>query len=138
MAQTWWVQSADYGAGNRRQDVTNTVRRLVSGPNFTVNNNTLGLDPWKGADKTLRIVARDANGKYRDFSYKEYSTVNSAMFRGAPWNGGGGSAQSIPCRAPTTAPAIGGRTLPTRCAGWRAAPTSGSTIRRWASILGRR
>ncbi len=95
VAQTWWVQSADYGAGNRRQDVTNTVRRLVSGPNFTVNNNTLGVDPWKGADKTLRIVARDSNGNIRDFSYKEYSTVNSAMFRGAPWNGGGGgSAQT--------------------------------------------
>ena len=29
---TWWVQSADYGAGNRRQDVTQTVKRLVNGP----------------------------------------------------------------------------------------------------------
>ena len=61
-AQVWWVQSADYGAGNRRQDVTNTVRRLVSGPNFRVNNNTMGGDPWVGADKTLRIVGRDQSG----------------------------------------------------------------------------
>jgi hypothetical protein len=89
-AQTWWVQSADYGAGNRRQDVTNTVRRLVSGPSFRVNNNTMGGDPWKGADKTLRIVARDRNGAIRDFKYGEGATVNSAMFRGAAWNGGGG------------------------------------------------
>lgn len=88
-AQTWWVQSADYGAGNRRQDVTNTVRRLVSGPNFRVNNNTMGGDPYKGADKTLRIVGRDSNGNIRDFKYGEGSTVNSSIFRGAAWNGGG-------------------------------------------------
>ena len=88
-AQTWWVQSADYGSGQRRQDVTNTVRRLVSGPDFRVNNNTLGSDPYPGADKVLRIVGRDANGKVRDFSYREGSTVNSGMFRGTPWNGGG-------------------------------------------------
>ncbi len=65
--QVWSVQSADYGAGSRRQDVTNTVRRLVSGPNFTVNNQTMGTDPWKGADKTLRIHARDDRGNTRDF-----------------------------------------------------------------------
>lgn len=90
-AQTWWVQSADWGAGNRRQDVTNTVRRLVNGPNFKVNNSNLGVDPYKGADKTLRIVGRDSRGAVRDFNYKEGSMVNSAMFRGAAWNGGGGS-----------------------------------------------
>ena len=61
------MQSADYGAGNRRQDVTNTVRRLVSGPNFRVNNATLGGD-YKGADKTLRIVGRDARGTVRTSS----------------------------------------------------------------------
>lgn len=91
VAQTYWVQSADYGSGNRRQDVTNTVRRLVSGPSFRVNNATLGGDPYVGADKTLRIVGRDAQGNVRDFRYGEGSTVNSAMFRGQAWNGGGGS-----------------------------------------------
>jgi hypothetical protein len=90
-AQTYWVQSADYGAGNRRQDVTNTVRRLVSGPNFRVNNATLGGDPYVGADKTLRIVGRDAQGNVRDFKYGEGSTVNSAMFRGQAWNGSPGN-----------------------------------------------
>ena len=89
VAQTWWVQSADYGSGNRRQDVTQTVRRLVNGPNFRVNNTTLGGDPYVGADKTLRIVGRDAQGNVRDFKYGEGSTVNSAMFRGQAWNGGG-------------------------------------------------
>lgn len=87
-AQTWWVQSADYGAGRQRQDVTNTVRRLVSGPSFRVNNANLGGDPYVGADKTLRIVGRSTSGQIRDFSYKEGSTVNSSLFRGTPWGGG--------------------------------------------------
>jgi len=95
-AQSWWVQSADYGAGNQRQDVTNTVRRLVNGPNFRVNNKNLGADPAVGRDKTLRIVAKDANGKVRDFHYKEGQTVNAQMFTGGPssgrpgWGGGPG------------------------------------------------
>lgn len=88
--QTWWVQSADYGSGNRRQDVTQTVRRLVSGPNFTVNNQTMGGDPWKGADKTLRIVGKDQQGNVRDFTYREGASVNSSMFRSMQWGGGGG------------------------------------------------
>lgn len=88
--QTWWVQSADYGSGNRRQDVTQTVRRLVSGGNFTVNNQTMGGDPWKGADKTLRIVGKDQQGNVRDFTYREGASVNSSMFRGTQWGGIGG------------------------------------------------
>ena len=96
--QTWWVQSADYGAGNRRQDVTQTVRRLVSGGNFTVNNQTMGSDPWKGADKTLRIVGKDQQGNVRDFRYGEGATVNSSQFRanqwGGGWNGGGNGQQT--------------------------------------------
>lgn len=95
--QTWWVQSADYGSGSRRQDVTQTVRRLVSGGNFTVNNQTMGGDPWKGADETLRIVGRDQQGNVRDFRYGEGATVNTSMFRanqwGGGWNGGGNGQQ---------------------------------------------
>jgi hypothetical protein len=90
-AGSWWVQNADYGSGNRRQDVTSTVRRLVNGPNFRVNNATLGGDPYVGADKTLRIQGRNAQGNVRDFRYQEGSTVDSSMFRGQDWNGGGGS-----------------------------------------------
>lgn len=69
-AQTWWVQSADYGAGNQRQDVTDIVRRLVNGPSFKVTNYNLGGDPAVGRDKTLRIVAKDASGMVRDFYYQ--------------------------------------------------------------------
>lgn len=92
--QTWWVQSADYGSGNRRQDVTQTVRRLVSGPNFTVNNQTMGVDPYKGAEKTLRIVGKDQQGKVRDFTYREGASVDSSMFRNTQWGGGGGGSNN--------------------------------------------
>jgi hypothetical protein len=88
-AQTWYVQSADWGSGNRRQDVTNTVRRLVSGGNFRANNQNLGVDPAVGADKTLRIIGRDQSGAVRTFNYNEGATVNSQMFTGNQWGGGG-------------------------------------------------
>ncbi len=84
VAQTWSVQSADYGAGNQRQDVTNIVRRLVNGSNFKVNNANLGGDPAVGRDKTLRIVGKDSRGNVRDFSYREGQTVNAQMFSSGP------------------------------------------------------
>lgn len=87
--QTWYVQSADWGSGNRRQDVTNNVRRLVSGGNFRANNQNMGTDPAVGADKTLRIIGRDQNGRVQTFTYKEGATVNSSMFTGSQWGGGG-------------------------------------------------
>ena len=89
VAQQWYVQSADWGAGNRRQDVTNTVRRLVNGGDFRANNKNMGIDPAVGADKTLRITARNQNGTVRTFAYKEGDTVNSRMFTGTNWGGGG-------------------------------------------------
>lgn len=97
-AQQWYVQSADWGAGNRRQDVTKTVRRLVDGGDFRANNQNMGIDPYKGADKTLRINARNQQGNVRTFTYKEGATVNSGMFVTSPWggggwNGGGGNSQ---------------------------------------------
>ncbi len=87
-AQTYWVQAADYGWGNKRQDVTNTVRRLVNGPNFRVNNNTMGIDPAVGKDKILRITGRTQSGAVRTFTFQEGQTVNSQMFAGG-WGGGG-------------------------------------------------
>jgi hypothetical protein len=90
-AQTWQVQSADWGAGNRRQDVTNTVRRLVNGGNFKANNQNLGVDPAVGKDKTLRIIGRDQRGGVRTFTYNEGQTVNASQFFGGNnWGGGGG------------------------------------------------
>jgi len=98
-AQQWYIQSADWGAGNRRQDVTRTVRRLVdNGGDFRANNKNMGIDPAVGADKTLRINARNQQGNVRTFTYKEGSTVNSSNFAtgqwgGGGWNGGGNNSQ---------------------------------------------
>ena len=98
-AQVYYVQSADYGWGNRRVDVTSTVRRLANGPDFRVNNNNMGADPAIGKDKTLRIVGRMQNGKTLTFTYNEGAVVNSAMFAGnwgpgGGWGGGGGGGSS--------------------------------------------
>ncbi len=86
-AQSWQVMSADYGVSNNRMDVTNTVRRLVNGPDFRVNNTTMGGDPARGADKVLRIHARNGGGKMQDFIYKEGQTVNSRQFTGGGYPG---------------------------------------------------
>ena len=86
-AQTWQVMSADYGIKSNRVDVTNTVRRLVNGPDFRVNNSTMGIDPARGADKVLRIHGRAQNGQMRDFVYNEGQTVNARMFTGGGYPG---------------------------------------------------
>lgn len=86
-AQTWQVMSADYGVNNNRVDVTDTVRRLVNGPNFRVNNTSMRGDPARGKDKVLRIHARNGNGQMRDFIYQEGQTVDSRQFTGGGFPG---------------------------------------------------
>jgi hypothetical protein len=77
----WQVMFADWGAGNRRADVTQRVRVLLSGNGMVqVNNQNLGVDPWKGADKVLRISARDSRGQVREFSYKEGASIDASQF----------------------------------------------------------
>ncbi len=99
-AQTWQVMSADYGIKSNRVDVTNTVRRLVNGPDFRVNNSTMGIDPARGADKVLRIHARAQNGQMRDFNYNEGQTVNARMFTGGGYPGGGYPGGGYPGNSP--------------------------------------
>ena len=93
-AQQWYVQSADWGAGNRRQDVTNTVRRLVGGSDFRANNQNMGIDPAKGSDKTLRIIGRDRSGQVRTFTYREGQMVNARLFVSNDWGGWNGQRNS--------------------------------------------
>ena len=88
LAQTWSVQSAKYGIGNKQQDVTATVRRLVKGPNFQVSNKDLGTDPAPGQDKTLQIIARNQKGAVRTFTYKEREMVDTKTFGGKEAVGG--------------------------------------------------
>jgi hypothetical protein len=83
----WQVIRADWGAGNRWMDVTNQVRILLSGNGTVkVNNQNMGGDPAVGADKILRIQARNAQGQTRQFTYKEGSSIDASQF----YNYGGG------------------------------------------------
>ena len=89
----WQVMFADWGAGNRRANVTDRVRAMLSGNGMVrVNNQNLGGDPAVGADKVLRISARDARGQVREFSYKEGTNIDASQFYnygGYPGGGGG-------------------------------------------------
>ena len=49
----------------------------------------MGVDPARGRDKVLRIHARNGSGQMRDFNYKEGQTVDSRMFVGVGFGGGG-------------------------------------------------
>jgi hypothetical protein len=81
------VMWADWGAGNQRADVTARVRAMLRGNGLVkVNNTNLGGDPARGADKVLRISARDARGRVQQFSYKEGATIDASQF----YNYGGG------------------------------------------------
>jgi len=87
----WQVMYADWGAGNRRVDATNRVRSMLSGNGMVrVNNQNLGGDPAVGADKILRISARDARGQVREFTYKEGSSIDASQFYNYGGYPGGG------------------------------------------------
>jgi len=77
----WQVMWAEWGAGNRRSNVTDRVRALLSGNGMVkVNNQNMGVDPAQGADKTLWISARDSRGQTRQFTYREGSTIDASQF----------------------------------------------------------
>jgi hypothetical protein len=83
----WQVMWAEWGSGNRQMDVTNRVRSLLSGNGMVkVNNANMGGDPAIGANKVLRISARDMQGQVQQFSYKEGSNIDASQF----YNYGGG------------------------------------------------
>lgn len=83
----WQVMRAEWGSGNRWMDVTYQVRMLLSGNGLVrVNNQNMGGDPAVGADKTLRIQARNFQGQHRQFTYQEGSAIDASQF----YNYGGG------------------------------------------------
>jgi hypothetical protein len=83
----WQVTRADWGAEDRRVDVTNRVRVLLSGGGtIKVNNTNLGGDPAEGARKVLRIRARNLRGESREFTFVEGEYVDATQFYN--YNGG--------------------------------------------------
>ena len=81
------IVSAQYGTARHHVDVTNRLKQLArQDRTFQMGNQVFGVDPDPGQIKTLRIYATDPNGRERMFEYREYSTVDGAMFRG--WNTG--------------------------------------------------
>lgn len=83
--ERWWVMRAEYGTQSQHNDVTDLLKDLIArgGVNgrVAVNNQTMGGDPVVGADKTLRIFARNAREEQREFSYREGSFVPVDMFK---------------------------------------------------------
>jgi hypothetical protein len=77
------ILSAQYGTGRHHVDVTQRLREEARRDRvFRMGNGTFGVDPDPGVVKTLRIFARDTNGRERMFEYREGSVVDGAMFRG--------------------------------------------------------
>ncbi len=77
----WQVMWAEWGVGNRRMNVTERLRTLLSGNgNVKVSNQNMGGDPAVGADKTLWISARDSRGQVQQFTYKEGSSIDASQF----------------------------------------------------------
>jgi hypothetical protein len=103
----WQVMYADWGTGNRRANVTDRVRAMLSGNGMVkVNNQNIGIDPAVGADKTLRISARDSRGQVREFTYREGASIDASQFYNYGYPGGPGYR---PPPGPSPAP---GRPIP--------------------------
>lgn len=80
----WQVVRAEYGSRTQHNDVTDILKDLLSrgGVNgrVAVNNQTMGGDPAVGADKHLRIWARNRRNEEREFDYKEGGFIEAATF----------------------------------------------------------
>ncbi len=80
----WRIEHADYGTRSQSNDVSDILRDLISrgGVNgrVAVNNQTMGGDPAVGADKRLRIFARNQQGEEHEFDYKEGSAIDVTIF----------------------------------------------------------
>lgn len=80
----WQIVRAEYGTRTQHNDVTDIVKDLVGrgGVNgrVAVNNQTMGGDPAVGADKHLRIWARNRRFEEREFDYREGGFVEVGTF----------------------------------------------------------
>jgi|SRR5215467_4431649 len=80
----WQIMRAEYGTRTQHNDVTDIVKDLVGrgGVNgrVTVSNQTMGGDPAVGAEKHLRIWARNRRNEEREFDFREGGFIDAAMF----------------------------------------------------------
>jgi len=80
----WQIMRAEYGTRTQHTDVTDIVKDLVGrgGVNgrVAVNNQTMGGDPAVGAEKHLRIWARNRRNEEREFDYKESGFIEVRTF----------------------------------------------------------
>ncbi|RTL36898.1 MAG: hypothetical protein EKK53_22080 [Burkholderiales bacterium] len=81
------ILHARYGTENAHVDVTARLKDLArQDRRFRLTNDLFGVDPDPGRTKTLRIYARDRNGREQQFDYRERDWVDGAQFIG--WGGG--------------------------------------------------
>ena len=81
------ILRARYGTEDRNVDVTGRLRELArQDRRFRLTNDLFGVDPDPGRTKTLRIFARDRQGREREFDFRERDWVDGAQFIG--WGGG--------------------------------------------------
>ncbi len=91
------ILNARYGTERNHVDVTGRLRELArQDRRFRLTNDLFGVDPEPGRTKTLRIFARDRNGRERTFEFRERDWVDGAQFVGwgrgnwgeSNWQGG--------------------------------------------------
>jgi len=89
-AQGGALVAAEYGARDRRVDVTPRVRSFMHDGvlQFDVNDQNLGVDPARNHVKELFIRIRHWDGNVEEFRFAEYSHVNLVLDpdRGYEWH----------------------------------------------------
>lgn len=80
-AQGGELVAAEYGAGNRRVDVTPQVRSFMHDGvlRFDVTDQVLGTDPARNHVKELFIRIKHWDGNVEEFRYPEYAHVNLVL-----------------------------------------------------------
>lgn len=80
----WTIVRAEYGTKAQHNDVTDIVKDLIGrgGVNgrVAVNNQTMGGDPAVGAEKHLRLWARNRRNEEREFDYREGGFIEAGTF----------------------------------------------------------
>jgi hypothetical protein len=89
-AQGGELVAAEFGAGNRRVDVTQQVRSFMHDGvlRFDVTDQTFGADPARGHVKELFIRIKHWDGNVEEFRFPEYAHVNLVLDpeRGYEWH----------------------------------------------------